>query len=194
MQPANVKHNKFIIVIAVLLVAFLLLQGAILVITRVPFGDIITDKVVGLLQDSVNGQVRLDRVYTSLFNKVVAEQLTISQDGSTVLGAEKIVIHYSLWRFVTKGFDLLAAISRIELETPVIAASLLEDGRLNLSDLFLVNDPDNPIPELSLKAMVTFRNAQLSLAGLPKGLSGKATKTSGFISFQQYPRLQMYVT
>ncbi|HAZ21843.1 MAG TPA: hypothetical protein DCY84_05725, partial [Firmicutes bacterium] len=115
MQPANVKHNKFIIVIAVLLVAFLLLQGAILVITRVPFGDIITDKVVGLLQDSVNGQVRLDRVYTSLFNKVVAEQLTISQDGSTVLGAEKIVIHYSLWRFVTKGFDLLAAISRIEL-------------------------------------------------------------------------------
>ncbi|HCF89668.1 MAG TPA: hypothetical protein DER41_06915, partial [Firmicutes bacterium] len=129
MQPANVKHNKFIIVIAVLLVAFLLLQGAILVITRVPFGDIITDKVVGLLQDSVNGQVRLDRVYTSLFNKVVAEQLTISQDGSTVLGAEKIVIHYSLWRFVTKGFDLLAAISRIELETPVIAASLLEDGR-----------------------------------------------------------------
>ncbi|HCT36358.1 MAG TPA: hypothetical protein DF292_04905, partial [Firmicutes bacterium] len=115
MQPANVKHNKFIIVIAVLLVAFLLLQGAILVITRVPFGDIITDKVVGLLQDSVNGQVRLDRVYTSLFNKVVAEQLTISQDGSTVLGAKKIVIHYSLWRFVTKGFDLLAAISRIEL-------------------------------------------------------------------------------
>lgn len=192
MQPAAIKHNKLIIVIAVLLGAFLLFQGALLVITRVPFGDIITDKVTGLLQDSVNGEVKLERVYTSLVNKVVAEQLTISRDGSTVLGADKIVIHYSLWRFVIKGFDLLEAISRIELETPVIAAALLEDGRLNLSDLFVVNDPDNQTAELSLKAMVSFRNAQLSLAGLPQGLSGQVSKTSGFVSFQQYPRLQVY--
>jgi autotransporter translocation and assembly factor TamB len=191
-QPTTVKHNKLIIIIAVLLGVFLLLQGAILVITRVPFGDIVTNKVAALLQDSVNGEVKLERVYTSLFNKVVAEQLTISQDGSTVLGADKIIIHYSLWQFISKGFDILASISRIELESPVIAAGLLEDGRLNLSDLFIVKDTDSQTTELSLKAMISFRNARLSFDGLPQGLSAEASKTNGFVSFQQYPKLQVY--
>ena len=88
------------------------------------FKDWLRRYIVREAAQYLNGELRIGKVSGSLFYGIRMSDITLVQDGETVIALKDLRVDYSAWRLAASGIVL----DEIELNQPVVRARRTADG------------------------------------------------------------------
>src|SRR5207245_1688987 len=112
-----VRYLKLVLLMLALLVAVVIVAGAVYVRTA-SFGRLLKDQASNLLATSFRGEITLSEIDTSIWGALTIHELSIKYGGATVVRIQQIHLAYSLipllWREVR--IEITAVDPAINLE------------------------------------------------------------------------------
>ncbi|HWO40785.1 MAG TPA: translocation/assembly module TamB domain-containing protein [Candidatus Eisenbacteria bacterium] len=98
---------------------------------------------VAAIEDSVNGEVKIERISGSIWRQLDFHNLSIRQHGAEVIAIPRLSLAFGLIRqAVSFLFSSSLHVSRLEIEAPAVALAQDANGAWNVAALF--ERPDTP--------------------------------------------------
>lgn len=189
-MPAAVRFRRAFVGTAVVLLALaLLVQVAALLLLQGATGENVRRQIAEQASEALGSEVRIGGLQSSILNRIVARDVSITRSGRTLIRAKRVVVHYSFLRMAAGRFNPLAAISRIDIEGPEVNARLLKNGQIDLTEIF--STPGQKPADLALRSMIAFKNGTVVLTGLPGDQRARVESLNGYVSLARYPNLRV---
>ncbi|MGH7826760.1 MAG: translocation/assembly module TamB domain-containing protein [Candidatus Binatia bacterium] len=109
------------------------------------FRTLLREQALAAVQDSVNGEVRFERISGSVWRQLHFHNVSIRQNGTEVISTPRLSLTFGLVRqAISFLFSSSLHISRIEINEPVINLRQDDSGQWNIASLLKPAAPEEP--------------------------------------------------